>query len=373
MAKVCLINLIFISFILVSSSAFAEQRQLYNTASYLARGKAMVANVDDYNVLFVNPAGIPLIKEPILNFEFMVEASDGVSQNLTAFFGHKSDKYWKLSDPNELAAMNGKNTRARLGFLATYIDDLISFAFITNNMLDSAVNTVTAPMDTIYSSSDIALQFGIAKGFFDKKQLRLGGTGKVIYRGNMAGTFSFAQLQTTSVRPVGNADANDGLGFSMDLGAQYTWYVNESEFSVGLAALDLCTPFGIQPTPKGVFGDGNKGRPEILPARIDVGLGYKIPDIFRGMTLITNLDIIKSPTMSESSFEDMLHFGIEFKFPQFLSLRAGLNQLYWTAGIGIKYWILDASFATYVENTTIYNGVRTPSDRRYAFQFGFYF
>jgi len=373
MAKVCLINLILIFFILVNGSAYAEQRQLYNTASYLARGKAMVATADDYNVLFVNPAGIPLIKEPILNFEFMVEGSNGMSQNLTAFFGHTSDKYWRLSDQKELAAMNGKNTRARLGFLATYIDDLISFAFISNNMLDSAVNTTTQPMDTIFSSSDIALQFGLAKGFFDKKQFRLGGTGKVIYRGSMAGTFSFSQLQTTSVRPVGNADANDGLAFSLDLGSQYTWNVGESEFSLGLAALDLCSPFGIQPTPKGLFGDGNLDRPEILPARIDFGLGYKVPNIFKGITLITNLDIIKAVTKSESSFKDMLHFGVEFKFPQFLSLRAGINQLYWTAGIGIKYWILDASFATYVENTTIYNAIRTPSDRRYAFQFGFYF
>ena len=69
----------------------------------------------------------------------------------------------------------------------------------------------------------------------------------------------------------------------------------------------------------------------------------------------------------------MIHMGIELKFPQFLSLRAGLNQLYWTAGIGVSYWVLDASFATYVENTSIYEGARTPSNRRYVFQVGFYF
>ncbi|MCX6113331.1 MAG: hypothetical protein NTY22_08665, partial [Proteobacteria bacterium] len=264
MAKVCSINLILIFFILVSGSAFAEQRALYNTASYLARGKAMVATVDDYNVLFVNPAGIPLVKEPILDFEFMIEGSDGVSQNLTAFFGHTSDKYWKISDAKELAALNGKNTRARLGFLATYINDLFSFAFISNSLFDSAVNTTTTPLDTVYTSTDIAFQFGIARSFFEKKQFRLGGTGKVIYRGNMYGTFNFTQLQNMTVKPVDNPNANDGLAFSLDIGSQYTWNVGESEFSLGLAGLDLCTPFGIQPTPKGLLGDGNTGRPQIL-------------------------------------------------------------------------------------------------------------
>lgn len=370
MVKIRSINIILVFIFLVSVPVFAEQRELYNTASYLARGKAMVADVDDYNVLFVNPAGIPLIKERIINFEFLIEGSSGISDNLTAFFGYNSDKYWKITDTNDLTQLKGKNTRGRVGFLGTYITDLISFAVIANGMLDSFVNTVPTTKDTVFSTADVAVQFGIAKSFFEKKNFRIGGTGKAIYRGNRSGIFDTDQLQSQSIKPVGNLYANEGLAFSMDLGTQYTWFIDESEFSIGLAALDLSTPFGIQPK---IFGDGNTGRPEILPARINFGFGYKVPNLYKGLTLRTNLDIIKSAAKKESSFQDMIHMGIELKFPQFLSLRAGLNQLYWTAGIGVSYWVLDASFATYVENTSIYEGDRTPSNRRYVFQVGFYF
>ncbi|MEI6093552.1 MAG: hypothetical protein WCQ47_07735, partial [bacterium] len=91
-------NIILIFIVLFSIPVFAEQRELYNTTSYLARGKAMAADVDDYNVLFVNPAGIPRIKDRIINFEFLVEGTDGISDNLTALFGYKSSKYWKVTN-----------------------------------------------------------------------------------------------------------------------------------------------------------------------------------------------------------------------------------------------------------------------------------
>ncbi len=365
------INTTLVLLFLFTCSAFAEQRELYTTSSYIARGKAMVADVDDYNVMFVNPAGMPLIKTPILDFEFILEGSNNISQNLTALFGTTSDKYWKITDPAKLAALNGQNTRARIGFLAAYVSDFISFAFITNGVMDDAINTSTGtPKDTVFSAVDIAFQSSIAKSFFEDKRFRIGATGKAVYRGNRFGTLSFAQLSSEGIKPYQNKFASEGLAFSMDLGTQYTVHYSESELSFGLAALDLCTPFGIQTK---FLNDGNPTRPQILPARVDVGIGYKVPDIFYGITLRTNLDIIKSATKMESSFKDMLHMGVEFKFPQFLSLRAGLNQLYWTAGVGVTYWILDASFATYSENTGIYDQARTPADRRYVFQFGFYF
>ncbi|MEI6093209.1 MAG: hypothetical protein WCQ47_05955, partial [bacterium] len=291
--------------------------------------------------------------------------------NLTALFGYKSSKYWKVTNPDDLTPLNGKNTRGRLGFIGTYITDLISFAFVANGMLDSFVTSTTPTVkDKVFSTQDIAVQFGIAKSFLERKNFRIGGTGKAIYRGNVSGTLDLAQLETQGVKPVGNPFANEGLAFAMDLGTQYTWFEDESEISVGLAALDLATPFGIQAK---VFGDGNVRRPDILPARIDFGIGLKVPDVYKGLTIRTNIDVIKSVKERENSFQDMLHMGVEFKFPQFLSIRAGLNQLYWTAGIGVTYWVLDASFATYAENTSIFDGARTPSNRRYVFQFGFYF
>jgi hypothetical protein len=250
-------KLILMLTVLVSGPAFAEPGQLYTTARFLARGGAMGADVDDYNVLFVNPAGIPLVTDPILKFEFLLEGSSGISQNLTALFGHADNTRWKITDPTELAALNGLNTRARIGFVGAYINDLMSFAFITNGELDTAYDTSALPTANVFSAADIAVQFGMAKGFFDKKKFRIGGTGKLVYRGNKYGNYNFTQLSTESIKPFQNPYANEGMAFAVDLGMQYTWQVNESELSMGLTGLDLCMPFSIQPK---IFGDGNTGQ-----------------------------------------------------------------------------------------------------------------
>jgi hypothetical protein len=159
---------------------------------------------------------------------------------------------------------------------------------------------------------------------------------------------------------------------SFDVGIQYSWFKKSYDINIGGSALDLTTPFGVDPR---IAKGRNNDRPPILPARIDVGAGIKIHNIGAGIAWRTNLDIIKSITKTEASALDLLHFGTELQFPRLIFLRAGMYQAYWTAGIGIKYYILEYDFATYATDTALYyntNG-RRQSDRRYNFQFSFMF
>jgi len=359
-------------FILICSSVNAapmEQQGVYTSARWLGRGGAMVADVDDYNVIFVNPAGLPLIEVPILNFEFQLEGSNSITDNLTAFFGYR-DK-WVITDPADAEALKGQNIRTRVSFLTTYVTKSYAIAFISRGTMDTAYDSAAVPNTDVFSAADLTLQLTYGRGFLNN-HLRFGGTGKVAYRSGRFGNFTMTQLENEGIKPVATSQVKEGLALSFDVGTQYTLPHDTYDFNIGAAALDLATPFGLDPR---ISKGSDNGRPPILPARADIGVGIKVKNVGAGIAWRTNLDIIKSLTKSESSFSDIMHFGTELQFPRLLYLRAGMSQMYWSAGVGIKYYILECDFATYATNTATYYSTdgRRQSNRRYDFQFSFQF
>ena len=59
-----------------------------------------------------------------------------------------------------------------------------------------------------------------------------------------------------------------------------------------------------------------------------------------------------------------MHFGLELNFSDFMFLRAGLNQRYWTAGIEIATEHCQVQFASYGEDV---GTAATPQeDRRWV-------
>ncbi len=365
-----LLSLVIVALICSSvNAAPMEQQGVYSSARWLGRGGAMVADVDDYNVIFVNPAGLPLIKESVLNFEFQIEGSTGITENMTALFGYANK--WAITDSADAEAMRGKDIRTRMSFLTTYVTNTYAIAFIARGTVDTAYDTASPPITDVFSATDLTLQLTYGKGFLDE-HLRFGGTGKFAYRSGRFGNFTLQQLQNEGIKPFGSPLVKEGLALSFDVGMQYTMPHETYDLSFGGSALDLATPFGLDPR---ISKGSDNGRPPILPARVDVGMGLKIRNIGAGIIWRNNLDFIKSITKSESSIKDIIHFGTEFQFPRLLYVRAGLHQLYWSAGLGIKYYILECDFATYATNTATYYNTdgRRQSDRRYTFQFSFLF
>lgn len=345
-----------------------EQRPVYSSARYLARGGAMSADVDDYNLIFVNPAGLPLLKEDILNFEFQLEGSGGITENLTTYFGY--DDKWKVMDPADIQALRNRTVATRLSFLGAYLTKSFAFAIISKGTLDTAYDNLSLPGADVFCATDLVAQLSYGRAFLDGK-LRFGGTGKIAYRSGRFGHLTMTELQNQGVKPTGTY-SQEGIAFSFDAGGQYSWFMKDYDISLGFVALDLSTPYGIDPR---ITNSKENGRPPILPARMDIGVGFKVHNIGQGITWRNNFDIIKSFTKMESNFLDLIHLGTELQFPRLLFLRAGLYQSYWSAGLGVKYYILQCDFATYAANTAIYNNTdgRRRSDRRYTFQVSFLF
>jgi hypothetical protein len=61
-----------------------------------------------------------------------------------------------------------------------------------------------------------------------------------------------------------------------------------------------------------------------------------------------------------------LHMGVELQTPFFVSVRAGLNQGYVTAGATVDFRFVRLDFATYTEEVGAFAGQR--EDQRYVFQ-----
>lgn len=348
---------------------WGEQRETYTTASFLARGGAMSSSVDDYNALFVNPAGVTRIEEPTGIVEIQVEGSTHIGDNMTALFGYTD--HWKTHDPADVEKLRDQNTRAKLGFLAAYLEKNFAFAMLSTGAMDMAYDSQTVPNVHTFGVGDVDIQMSAGTGFFDDERLKVGGTAKILYRTARTGYLSYDDLAAIGVKPSGPY-TDEGIAFSFDVGTQYSWSLTGYEVSVALSALDLATPFGIKTT---FLGSETGERPPIMPARLVAGTGLKVNNIFSNIQMTTNLDIIKSLTRSETSIMDWIHWGLEFKFPMYLAIRGGINQGYWTAGLSVNYWLFEAGFATYAENTAIYDKSlgRMKSNRRFLFQFTFEF
>ncbi len=320
---------------------WGEQRETYTSASFLARGGAMTADVADYNAIFVNPAGIASIKDPILNLEIQIEGSNHSNDNMTALFGYGND--WHAMNQADIEALRDQDTRTKVGFLAAYIRKNFAFALVSSGTLDMAYDNQAVPGAYSFVDGDVDLQMSAAKGFMENDKLKIGGTVKFLYRTSKTGFFTYDQLVADGVKPNGSY-ADEGIAFSFDVGTQYTWFQEGYDVSIGLSALDLATPYGI--TTK-FCGSTTGVRPPIVPARIVAGTGIKVHNIFSNVQMSTNIDVVKSLTNSETSVFDLIHGGVEFKLPMYLALRGGVNQGYWTTGLSVTYWVFESSFATY--------------------------
>jgi len=60
---------------------------------------------------------------------------------------------------------------------------------------------------------------------------------------------------------------------------------------------------------------------------------------------------------TQPSFWTWTHLGAEVRFLRFLTLRTGLNQGYFTFGVGLKIFVVDFNLAVYTDELGRYSGL----------------
>jgi len=202
--------------------------------------------------------------------------------------------------------------------------------------------TVSAlPYDTANPKLDVTVigDYGLLGGVGGKlpfSGLRVGLSLKAINRYSLTEQYTAEDLVDEDFENLIDDDMDEGTGFSADLGVLYTLpFIDIVDLDVGLA---------VQNVPEMDMGDA-------LDIDTQVNMGLALKKTFAGFGFTGALDCMD---LSQNIGEDddwgkRLHAGAEVKFPMILSLQAGLNQGYWTAGLGLDFKVLRFDLASYGE------------------------
>ncbi len=368
---VILLGLTFFSYPLFAVKEFYS---LSRSPRSMGMGGAFYGISEDEYALFSNPAGLSLRRS---GTEVMLRVNGNVSSNAISGFNDFKD----LGDLNINQAINRldkhkeKPMFGSVGLLPYFLTKnlavglLLADTKLNFNILKSSsdiasladVNTEVAEMSFI---SDSGLLIGYAQSFFDSN-LHLGANLKGLLRGAGRKPFTLAEYNNSSAIDFDPAKiGGSGMGVDLDLGATYE--IKQLPFgvlsraSIVLSNL-LATQFAI--------AKQNAGAPGLVRT---VNLGWYTA--FEGFSFIDNFHVLADISdislggenradfgARTGDFVKKLHLGVEVPMGRF-SVRAGLNQGYLSAGLGINLYALRLDLATYGEETS--EGNRRES-RRY--------
>jgi len=322
----------------IPNTAAQEYPSLYRGVRPLAMGGAFTAVADDEHALFYNPAGLADISR--LNLAVLnplVEASED-----------STEMYQDLQDSDFETVEEAEDfLRKYIGVqqhLRAAVNPYIGFNVADYGVMIAGLGngTVSAlPFDTANPKLDVTVigDYGLLGGVGGKlpfSGLRVGLSLKAINRASLSEQYTAEDLVNEEFEDLIDDDLHEGTGFSADLGMLYTLpFVPIVDTDVGLTVQNL---------PKMNMGDA-------LDIETQVNLGLALKKTIAGFGLIGALDCMD---LSRNIGEDddwgkRLHVGAEVKFPLILSLQAGLNQGYWTAGLGLDFKVLRVDLASYGE------------------------
>lgn len=349
----------------MASTAMAQETLNYGIHQHYIAPRAMgmgntFSGIDDYNVLFYNPAGLAHLEEGRMN----IGIGGGVSKDFIEFGKDISDladidendptKNQQISD--YLMSKYGETYAARLPRMNfIYTRPKWGIAFIPVDLSVSMIpHQLAGPAVDVTAYQDSTLAFGWAKRSSNKK-FSWGFLGKAIYRGNMDRSLLAVDLMNDG-DIIRDEDFKEGMTVDADVGVMWSPFLDKKKgffrklkptFSAvvrNIADYGFTSNFNI-------FNENSKVEPEKLQRRIDIGSRWDFPtwSVFEPRLMIDVRDILHDYW----SIEKGLHLGAEIKYKVGKglhgSLQGGMNQMHWTAGVGIQTYVLKLELTSYAE------------------------
>jgi hypothetical protein len=341
--------------VFVSGISAKEYPTLHRGVRPLGMGGAFTAVADDENALFYNPAGLSAISTLQLS---ILNPLIEVSENTIDMYNDAQDT--DLDDTGETADFLrdyvGEHQHARVALFPHVGFNLFGFGAMVGGIgqatVDMEVRNPVWPEAHIDIVQDTGL-LGGAGGKLPLTGLRAGASIKMISRDSLEEVYTATDIASDDFDDQFEDDQNSGSGVSLDIGAIYTMpFVKAAQADVGLA---------IQNVPSMDMGDARD-------IDTQANLGFTVKKQLLKFQILGALDVmdITNATGDDDDFGKRLHMGIEFQLPAVLSVRAGLNQGYYTLGATLDLWVFQFDFATYGEEVGTYAGQRV--DRRYVGQ-----
>ena len=345
--------------IIFTGNALAvEYPSFFKGVRPLGMGGAFTAVADDENAMFYNPAGFNKVEGSgglaILNP--LIEISENSSK---VFKEAKDTDFENTSETADfLRDRIGEHQHGRVALFPNVYFHNFGIGLFGSVTVDAEIRDRQSPKVDLDIALDVGLLVSGARGFLEDSRLKVGLTGKLINREALDKTYSVADI-TSGFEP--DDDLESGSGFGVDLGLIYSFKDVFMSPSIGVAIqnigdIDLIDKAGLTNGAGTIKQQVNIG--VSLESKFwifDTILAFDFVDITRDYVDKNELD-------DDDDLPKRLHMGAEIKLPAVLTLRAGINQGYGTAGATINFWIIKLDLATYAEEIGAYAGQRP--DRR---------
>src|SRR5690606_23256354 len=296
----------FVALVIVATSAKASETLNYGIHQHYITPRAMgmgntFSGIDDYNVLFYNPAGLAHLEEKTMNIGIgaaispdfidfgkdisdIADSSESDADKIQDASDYLKSKYGETYAAR-LPRLNFIYTRPRWGIALIPVD--LSITLMPHQLAGPALD-VTAYQDT-------TLAFGWAKK--SKKNFSWGFLGKAIYRANVDKSLLAVDLAGDG-EIVRDQDFKEGMTVDFDAGVMWSPFKDKTKglfrkvkptFS---AVVRNIVDYGFTSNFE-IFNEGS-AEPEKLHRRLDIGSKWEFPEfsVFKPSLMIDVRDIL---------------------------------------------------------------------------------
>lgn len=352
---------VFSIFLFPASSLFSEALPgiLVKDARSMGLGGSFTALSTGYDSLFGNPAGIASGDGELALFDlstwlYIKPTTANFSQLTT--LASAPDLGAVAQAANMLVADNGFGGGFSWGF--GYAGKGIGLGtYMAGDVVAAGADAMTAGIMSVATLNfpigiGLPVQFGdleLSMGTWFRPFLRIDDDGSWLMGSILSALTSgdpAALNDTISSFPV-----RAGFGFAADLGFQLRW----KALGLGLVLRDLGPEFKVHDTTFSAFFANTQASLSDAGTKValdpTIAAGFAFTPVLVRHFIETGLFLeyrvpFSAFTNADASAWNFVHLGADLKLLSFLNLRAGLNQGYLCAGLGVDFWIikLDAAF-----------------------------
>ncbi len=349
-------------FLLLLHQASADEiKEFYNGVRSLGMGGAYVTVVNDETSLLYNPAGLGKLRDYFVTLlDPEIEMGFQNTDVLKVDNALKTFNVQTLLD--ELKIDPGKRFHTRGQLFPSIVLKNAGLGLFVKQVTDAEVET-TGTTYTYQQRTDWAATFGFSLRLFSGI-IKIGLVGRAVNR-----TDADLEVPATSTNLSLETYRKEGLGVAGDAGIMIAFPIAWLP-TIGATIKDMGnTAYNVG---SGAFYDTLE-RPATTRQTIDAGIGL-FPMSSNNIRYTITADFHDITHISDDVPADVwrrIHGGLEMNIRDFLFLRAGANQGYWSAGLELATERVQIQGAAYGEEIGTSSAKR--EDRRWVGKFALRF
>jgi hypothetical protein len=357
----CLTNCLAAILLLLGSGASASEiYNFYDGVREMGMGGAYVNTADDETALLTNPAGLGKLRDGM--FTVLDPELSGNSDAVKVVGSKYSDALDPQALLGDLEAHPGMHFHSHAQIFPSLVFPNFGIGLHMKYRVDGEVDT--ANKNYLYNyTNDWALAMGYNFRFFSGI-LKIGVAGRIVDRSEVMQN----NIDPTSTTLSLSTMLKEGVGVAGDAGIIIAAPIRFLP-SIGATIHDIGnTSYTVS---GGAFGHSGNGSPNETTQTIDAGIAI-FPILSNGVRSSFTAEVHDIQTLSQETDQmRRVHAGIEINIDDFLFLRGGLNQRYWTGGVEFTTGHLQLQASSY--GVEIGTAALPVEDRRYVGKLSFRF